>query len=187
MVDSRMSRPELFMQTAHLFAQRSTCKRGQVGCVVVHDRRIVATGYNGAPPGMPHCTDLSGGCDSLTLYEYRLCPRCDGDGDTSSGETCQICAGTGKIEEEHELGCQRAVHAEANAIAFAARHGVSLEGAEIFCTHGPCLACARLIVSAGIARVTYNVPYRLDDGLKLLGQANIPTYHFKHEYDLFSE
>lgn len=129
---SRIDRIELFMEAAALFAKRSTCLRGNVGCVIVQDRRIVASGYNGAPPGMEHCTKV--GC-----------------GDEAGG-----------------AGCQRSIHAEANALAFAARHGVPVEGATLYCTHGPCLRCAQLMASAGIHRVYYRKPYRTTEGLQLL-------------------
>jgi dCMP deaminase len=136
---TRISREDLFMEVAHTFAKRSTCERGQVGCVIVQDRRIVATGYNGSPPGAKHCNEV--GC--RTLF----------------GRT----------------GCQRTIHAEANAIAWAARHGVSTDGAILYCTHGPCLACAQLIASAGIVRVLYDKPYRLTEGVELLDELNIPA------------
>lgn len=133
----RHSADDVHMGTAKLWAGRSTCQRGHVGAVLVVDGRQVASGYNGAPPGHPHCTDI--GCD---------------------------------IHPE-VAGCQRSIHAEANAIAFAARHGVPIQGATLYCTAGPCLKCAQLILSAGIAEVIYDVPYRLPDGLNLLN-ANLP-------------
>lgn len=133
-MSDRISRSELFMEVAHLLRQRSTCSRGKVGAVLTRDNRIIATGYNGAAPGEPHCLDL--GCDVH--------------------------------ENMHEAGCQRTVHAEANVIAYAARHGQSCEGATLYCTHGACLKCAQLILSAGIANVVYGTPYRLPEGLELL-------------------
>lgn len=129
---------EFYLSTAQLLRVLSTCTRGQVGAVLVRDRRIIATGYNGAPPGMPHCLD--------------------------SG--CEIGA---------DGGCQRAVHAEANVLAFAARHAGGAGGSTLFSSAAPCLKCAQLIVSAGIERVVFQVPYRLPDGLELLDAANIIT------------
>lgn len=176
---SRIDRPELFLRTAHLFALRGTCSRAQVGAVFVVDNRIVATGYNGAPPGMPHCDHSSVEPNRLLgRFEKRHCDRCDGAGDNESGEVCLICAGQGFLTHPIEVGCEIATHAEANAIAFAARHGVELGGSDLFCTHAPCLACARLLVGSGVASVTYNVPYRLTDGVDYLGLAGVPTHRY---------
>ena len=127
------------MEIARLIAGRSTCRRGSVGAIVVRDRRIVSSGYNGAPPGLPHCLE----------------------------EDCIIAP------DRANEGCQRAIHAEANAIAWAARHGVPTEGAVMWCTHGPCPKCAQLILSSGIVEVNYNIEYRLKDGIALLEQAGI--------------
>lgn len=124
------------MRTAHLFSERSTCNRGQVGAVLVKDKRIIATGYNGAPPGMPHCIDV--GCDELILWELK-------GNDTY---------------EEVNLGCQRTVHAEANAILYAARHGISTDGTTMYCTYSPCERCVLLMSSAGIKKIIYDKPYR---------------------------
>lgn len=138
----RPSRNQTYMEVARALAKRSTCQRGQVGAVLVLDRRIVATGYNGSPPGAPHCTDV--GCEVPVA----------------------------------KAGCQRTLHAEANVIAFAARHGQATDGAVLYSTHGPCLKCAQLIASAGISEVHFEQPYRLDDGLRLLDQLNIPATQF---------
>jgi len=132
------SREELYLSIAQLLRTQSTCTRGAVGAILVSDRRIIATGYNGSPPGMPHCLDV--GCD--------IGP----DG-----------------------GCQRSIHAEANVLASAARHGVSVVGSTLYSTHGPCLKCAQLIMSAGVEAVVFQIPYRLPDGVELLDRANIPT------------
>jgi dCMP deaminase len=122
----RPNRETTLLGTAYLWADRSTCARLKVGCVISRDGRILVQGYNGAPAGMPHC------------------------------------------DYPHEPEDCLAVHAEANAIAFAARWGVMLEGAMLTCTHQPCLNCARLIINAGISRVIFSEPYRLKDGLRLL-------------------
>lgn len=139
----RLTRDELFMQIAQLLALRSTCERGHVGAVIVRDRRIVATGYNGAPSGMAHCLDDGVGCD--------VGP---------------------------EGGCRRAVHAEANAIAFAARDGIQLLGTTLYSTHAPCRKCAELIVNAGIKVVCYNIAYRDPAGIQLLDDAGIEFYEY---------
>lgn len=139
---TRPSRDHIFMEIAYVLRKRSTCVRGQVGAIIVMGGRIISAGYNGAPPGAPHCSDLG----------------CDVPGNS------------------HESGCQRAIHAEANAIAFAARVGSSTEGGVLYCTHGPCLKCAQLIASAGISQVVFETPYRLPDGLELLDSLSIPTF-----------
>lgn len=126
------------MRTAYLFAERSTCERGKVGAVLAKDDRIIATGYNGAPPGMPHCLDV--GCEELILYEQ------------DSGLTAAY--------REVNLGCQRTVHAEANVVAYAARHGIATEGSCLYCTHSPCVKCSQLMASAGIKHVVYDKKYR---------------------------
>lgn len=138
-MSTRPSHDEYFMEIANVVRSRSTCSRGQVGALIVAENHIISTGYNGAPPGHPHCIDV--GCD---------------------------------VDDEHlELGCRRAIHAEANAIAWAARYGVSTESATIYCTAGPCLKCAQLILSAGIKEVVYRVPYRLRDGETLLIESGV--------------
>lgn len=128
------------MEICHVLRKRSTCKRGKVGCLLVVDDRIIATGYNGSPPGASHCEDL--GCDVPT--------------------------------NQHRAGCRRTIHAEANVIAFAARHGVCVGGSSLYSTHGPCYECAKLIAAAGILNVVYEVPYRLPEGLELLSQLSTP-------------
>lgn len=140
----RPTRDELFIEVAGLFAKRSTCKRANVGAVIVRGNRIVATGYNGAPSTMLHC-----------------------------------------IESDCELGsdggCQRAVHAEANAIAFAARDGIRLNGATMYTTHSPCYKCAQLIINAGIAHVVYSKAYRDSSGLQLLDEAGIEFNEYEDQ------
>lgn len=129
----RQTHDEMFTAMALLVAGRSTCNRGQVGAVIVQDRRPVSIGYNGAPPGMKHCTEV--GCDP-------------------------------------EDGCERTIHGEANAIAWAARAGISVEGTTMYSTHSPCRSCANLILAAGITRFVYSYDYRLGR-LDILDLANI--------------
>lgn len=128
--DGAVRADQVFIATAYLMATRSTCERGSVGAVAVQERRIVATGYNGAPPGQPHCTDDGVGCD------------------LSAGD---------------ESGCQRAIHAEANLVAWAARAGVRLQGAVVYATHSPCKKCAELLLSCGIDEFHYSKQYRLGE------------------------
>lgn len=132
------------MEVAHALAKRATCKRGKVGVVIVRAHRIVATGYNGAPSLMLHCTEAD--CD--------IGP----DG-----------------------GCQRAVHAEANAIAFSARDGIQLYGTTLYTTHSPCRKCAQLIINAGIKEVIYNRAYRDPSGLSLLDEAGVQFREYNGE------
>jgi len=128
-----MTRPtwiEYFMQFAVQAATRSTCLRQKVGAVIVKDKRILATGYNGAANGTKHCLDR-GGC-------YRA---------------------TNNVPSGHEQQMCYAVHAEQNAICQAARFGVPIEGSDLFCTHKPCSICAKLIVQTGIKSVNYLKEY----------------------------
>lgn len=125
------------MQTAQLISQRGTCSRLSVGAVLARDGRILSTGYNGAPSGLPHCDHMTTGMDTWSE------------------------------------GCVRAVHAEVNALAFAAKHGVRVEGSVLYTTHSPCLNCANLIVNTGVNKVVYRELYKDDIGLALLGLAGV--------------
>lgn len=136
----RLSRDAVSMQIADIVSQRGTCSRARVGAVITRDGRILVTGYNGPPSGLPHCTD-PGGCTVM--------------------------------ERAADGGCVRSVHAEANCIAYAARHGIATEGASLYSTHEPCLKCAELVVNAGIVSVYYHVPYRIKEGSALLRQAGV--------------
>lgn len=152
MLTGRLSRDDMLMAIAHVVARRGTCSRLNVGAVFSRDGRIVSTGYNGAPAGMPHC-DHDCTCGSITgapRSHYLNCPAQD--------------------------GCVVAEHAERNAIAWAARHGLALEGTELHVTHAPCLACARTVINAGITRVAFQTPYRIVDGLLLLQQAGVEIW-----------
>jgi dCMP deaminase len=113
---------EYFLKIASVVAERSTCRRHHVGAVAVRDKHILATGYNGAPAGLRDCFEL--GC----LRDEMKIP---------SGERHEICRG---------------IHAEQNVIIQAALHGVSLEGSTIYCTHTPCVLCAKMLVNAKIKR-----------------------------------
>lgn len=146
----RPSRDDTYLEVARAFAKRSTCKRGQVGAVIVKDRRIISTGYNGAPTGAQECIESE--CLTRELYHWS------------------------ELRDDYvqvPTGCQRAVHAEANAIAWAARHGLPVGEATMYCTHGPCLHCAQLMVTAGIVKVIFETPYRLTNGLELLTDLDI--------------
>ncbi|PKL50340.1 MAG: cytidine deaminase [Candidatus Riflebacteria bacterium HGW-Riflebacteria-2] len=148
MPDHISERPDwdtYFLRIAQLVAQRSTCLRRQVGAVIVRDNRLLATGYNGAPNNVAHCFQLPGGC----LREARKIP---------SGERQELCRG---------------LHAEQNAILQAAAFGVSLKGGDCYCTHQPCITCAKMLINAGIKRVVFLGDYPDELSLEMLKEAKI--------------
>ena len=141
--ENRPSWDSYFMNITNLVAQRSTCLRRAVGAVLVKDKRILSTGYNGAPANLKHCLEV--GC----LRE-------------------QMGIESGKM---HEL-C-RGIHAEQNAIIQAAYHGVSVKGAVVYCTNQPCSICARMIINAGIVKIYYQSGYADPLSKELLAEAKI--------------
>ncbi len=141
-----MARPsweQYFMDIATLVSSRSTCLRRQVGAVLVRDKHIIATGYNGAPRGVTHC--LETGC----LREQLGIP---------SGERHEICRGT---------------HAEQNAIIQAALHGVSTLDSTLYCTHQPCILCAKMLINAGVQKVIFQGAYPDGLALELMTEAGL--------------
>lgn len=169
----RIDRTTLYMSVAQLFAARSTCRRGQVGCVAVKDNHIVCAGYNGAPSHMDECLDVGcGGSVKVENPDWRqLTPREMILMDHSEIARHQ----TLKTRIEFPNGCTRAVHAELNMVAFAARYGISLDGCTVYATAGPCLPCAQALVSVRMVALYYEKPYRLPEGLKLVQDAGIPA------------
>ncbi len=149
--DKRPSWDEYFMGMAKLTSQRSTCLRRKVGAVIVKDKHIIATGYNGAPRGLSHCAEL-GGC----LREKLNVP---------SGQRHELC---------------RALHAEQNAIIQAATLGQSIEGASIYITHQPCSICSKMIINAGIERIVVDEGYPDELATKLLAEAGIKVVTLDH-------
>ncbi|MEG0918788.1 MAG: cytidine/deoxycytidylate deaminase family protein [Anaerovoracaceae bacterium] len=142
-----MNRPswdEYFMKMAELTATRSTCLRRNVGAIIVSDKHIIATGYNGAPKGVPHCEEI-GGC----IREKMNIP---------SGERHELC---------------RALHAEQNAIIQAANLGQSVEGGTIYVTHQPCIICAKMIINAGIKRIVVRNGYPDELSVEMLAEAGL--------------
>ncbi len=135
---------EYFLTITRQVAERSTCVRAKVGAVIVRDRSILATGYNGAPAGMPHCLDV--GC---LVYESKT--------------------PDGNIEEN----CFRTIHAEINAIAQAARNGTRIDGADIYVTHTPCIHCFKTLVNTGIKRMFYAKPYKMETLDELLRNTGV--------------
>ncbi|MHC1749747.1 MAG: cytidine/deoxycytidylate deaminase family protein [Cellulosilyticaceae bacterium] len=144
----RPSWDEYFMDIAHLVKTRSTCIRRQVGAVVVKDKRILSTGYNGAPTGCNHCTDI--GCMRAELG-------------VPSGERHELC---------------RALHAEQNAIAQAAAHGISMKDASIYVTTQPCSLCAKILINAGIREIIFQGSYPDELAIILLKEAGIKLTPF---------
>lgn len=125
----RPSWESYFMEIAQVVATRSTCERRHVGAVLVKNKQILATGYNGVPRGLRHCGER--GCLRAELA-------------VPSGERHELCRG---------------LHAEQNAIIQAAYHGAAIAGAEVYCTHQPCVVCAKMLVNAGIDVVHFAGPY----------------------------
>jgi dCMP deaminase len=117
------------MAIAKMVAKRSTCLRRSVGAILVKDKRILATGYNGAPAGLKHCEEV--GC----LRENSSIP---------SGQRHELCRG---------------LHAEQNVIIQAAYHGISIKGATLYCTNKPCVICSKMLINAGIQKIYYEEGY----------------------------
>ena len=134
---------EYFVEITRQVATRSTCLRRPVGAIIVKDKRILATGYNGAPSGFPHCGETGCMRESLGI---------------PSGERQEICRG---------------LHAEQNAIIQAALHGVSVFGADIYTTHQPCITCAKMVINAGIRKVVSRESYPDELARSFLEQAGV--------------
>lgn len=146
-----MTRPawdEYFMQIVDLAKTRSTCLRRHVGALIVKDKRILASGYNGAPTGIKHCSEV--GC----LRQQLNIP---------SGERHEIC---------------RAVHAEQNAIAQAAYSGTSVNGATMYVSLQPCSLCAKLMINAGIKKVVFRGNYPDELAISMLNESGIELVNF---------
>lgn len=126
----RPSWDEYFMSIAELVGSRATCDRGRSGCVVARDKQILVTGYVGAPIGLPHCDDVG-------------------------HEMSEVINSDGSVSEH----CIRSVHAEQNALTQAAKLGVALEGATLYCHMTPCYACAKMLINAGIKKVVAKKDY----------------------------
>jgi dCMP deaminase len=146
-----MERPsweEYFMEIIRLVARRSSCLRRQVGAALVKDKNILATGYNGTPSGIRHCAEV--GC----LRQQLQVP---------SGERHELCRG---------------LHAEQNAIIQAAKHGVNISGATLYCTNFPCVICTKMIINSGLARIVYLEGYPDDLSAEMLRESGIEIRSF---------
>jgi len=139
----RPSWDEYFMEITEVVATRSTCVRRRVGAIIVKEKRILATGYNGAPSGLSHCG--VSGCIREKLH-------------VPSGERHELCRG---------------LHAEQNAIIQCAVHGINMQGATLYSTTQPCVLCSKMLINAGIKRVVFHGAYPDELSLKLLQEAGI--------------
>lgn len=147
----RPSNDEYFMSMAYLVSSRSTCIRRKVGAIIVKDKHILSTGYNGSPKGTRHCEELG-------------CIR----------EQLKIPSGT-----RHEL-C-RGVHAEQNAVAQAAYFGVSVNGGTVYCTTFPCSMCAKILINSGITEIVYDNGYMDELSKELLAETDIKIRRFQFD------
>ncbi|HZJ76637.1 MAG TPA: cytidine/deoxycytidylate deaminase family protein [Oscillospiraceae bacterium] len=145
----RPSWDEYFMEIAEVVKTRSTCLRRQVGAIIVKDKQILSTGYNGAPTGLKHCEET--GCIREQL-------------EVPSGERHELCRG---------------LHAEQNAIIQASLHGVKIEGATIYVTTQPCVVCAKMIINSGIKKVVYKGDYPDKLSAQMLAESGITVQKFQ--------
>lgn len=145
---SRPSWPEYFMTITKMVAKRSTCLRRHVGSILVKDKRILATGYNGAPAGLKHCAEV--GC----IRQNTSIP---------SGERHELCRG---------------LHAEQNAIIQAAYHGISIAGSTLYCTNKPCVICSKMLINAGIVKIFYENGYDDPLADQMITEAGIEIVRF---------
>lgn len=171
----RLTRDEYLMEVAHVVARRGTCSRAQVGVVFAREGRIVATGYNGAPPGIPHCKH------DYFYWTSSSDPWSTPDWVLRWGETHRLEDGSNYyfdgVTVGTDPGCTVVSHAERNGIGFAAREGIRIGGTDAYCTHAPCEDCAKSLLSAGIRSLHYQTPYRLTAGVDLLRNAGIELHH----------
>ncbi len=142
---TRLSWDKYFLKIAKTVSERSTCLRRKVGAVLVSDKRILATGYNGAPKGLIHCAQI--GC----LRHYL------------------------KIKPSERIEICRGIHAEQNALVQASFFGIPVAGATLYATHSPCITCAKLLINAGIKRVVVMHSYPDAYAKKIFAEANIPV------------
>ena len=146
---------EYFLEVMHALARRATCDRGRTACVVVKDKQIVVSGYVGSPPGLPHCDEVG-----------HLMKK--------------VVEEDGSIHEH----CMRTIHAEQNAICQAAKRGVSLDGATIYCKLAPCRTCAMLLIASGIKRVVAEYKYHAGgEAEEMLRSAGV-TVEYIHDETL---
>lgn len=145
----RPSNDEYFMEMAQLVSSRSTCLRRKVGAVVIKEKRVLSTGYNGSPKGTKHCEEL--GCIRVKL-------------NVPSGVRHELCRGA---------------HAEQNAVAQAAYFGVSVDGATLYTTTYPCSMCAKVLINAGIKEIVYSEGYADELSKDLLEEAGVGIREYR--------
>lgn len=138
-----------FMRLAIVAASRSTCLRHKVGCVIVRDKHVVSTGYNGAPPNVPHCIDFRYASNGGSCIRNEL--------KIPSGEQPQVCW---------------ASHAEMNAIAQAAKYGTSIHHSSIYVTHMPCITCLKTLITSGVEKIYYYVHYPQSEMSSMISKYN---------------
>ena len=156
---SRPNWDRYFLDLCEAVAKRATCDRGRSGCVIVKDKRIMTTGYVGAPMGLPHCDEA--GHDIRKVFD-------------TNGNVTQHCV--------------RTLHAEQNAIIQAARFGIPLEGATLFCKMTPCRTCAMMIINAGIKRVVCEKRYHADsDTINMFKQACVELTIVNNEFEKYDK
>lgn len=146
-----MERPsweEYFMEIACLVARRSTCLRRRVGALMVKGKNILATGYNGTPSGITHCEQV--GCLRQQL-------------NVPSGERHELCRG---------------LHAEQNAIIQAAKHGINIADATLYCTNSPCIICSKMLINAGVQRIIYQEGYPDLLSMEMLAESGVEVLEF---------
>ena len=155
----RPSWDEYFMEVANSISKRATCDRGRSGCVIAKDRQILVTGYVGSPKGLPHCDEVGHQMKKM-LHE------------------------DGSITQH----CVRTVHAEQNAICQAARRGISIEGATLYCRMTPCRTCAMLIINCGISRVVCEQKYHAgEESEKMFAEVGISLEYVNEEVLQYDE
>ncbi|MCK4348640.1 MAG: cytidine/deoxycytidylate deaminase family protein [Thermoplasmatales archaeon] len=145
------------MEMAHLVAKRSTCLRRKVGAILVKDKHILSTGYNGAPKGLKHCSEV--GCLRKELG-------------IPSGERHEICRG---------------LHAEQNAIIQAAVFGISIKNSVLYCTNTPCVVCAKMLINAGVKEIVYSGEYPDDLAKKMISESKIKIRNFDNKNTISSK
>jgi dCMP deaminase len=148
-IDKRPTWDEYFLEMANLVAKRSTCLRRSVGAVIVKEKRILATGYNGAPSGLKHCVEI--GCLRQKL-------------NIPSGERHELC---------------RALHAEQNALIQASLYGISVKDSVLYATNQPCVICAKMLINAGIKEIIISSGYPDKMAMDFLKQAGIKVRTLK--------
>ncbi len=187
-----MNRPtvdEYFMSMAHLVSERSTCLRRKVGAVMVKNKQVLSTGYNGAPKNLPHCEDL-GGCMrkgdihppymDIFFEQYKKNKELNDKNKQEMLEELDFYPEKGegvKSGRRHEL-C-RAVHAEQNVIIQAAVSGASIKGSTLYCTTYPCVVCAKMLINSEIKKIVYDGEYKDPLSENMLDQSQIDVKKFE--------